>query len=88
LIGAAARAQVAAEVVEVAHLTAARRASIGEARKATEQALEMFRKLSATSFGMIGPKGQFDALEPLLAVQALTQARQHCIVDVHGVARN
>ena len=82
LTGAAARAQVTAEVVEAAHLTAARRASIAEARKATEQALEMFRKLSATSFGMIGPKGQFDALEPLLAVQALTQARLQYLVAV------
>jgi hypothetical protein len=34
----------------------------------------MFRILSETSFGMVGPRGQFDALEPLTAVQALNQS--------------
>ena len=71
----AARAQVAAEVSEAARVSAARRASVPEARRATEEAQEMYRKLSATSFGMIGPRAQFDALEPLLAVQSLNQAR-------------
>jgi outer membrane protein TolC len=71
----AARAQVAGEVAEVAGVTAARRSSLPEARRATEQAQEMYRKLSATSFGMIGPRREFDALEPLLAVQALNQSR-------------
>lgn len=75
LTAVAARAQVAAEVVEAAKVTAARRASFEEARKAVDEAREMYRKLSATSFGMIGPRGQFDALEPLLAVTALSQAR-------------
>jgi hypothetical protein len=56
-------------------VTAARRASLPEARRATEQAQEMYRILSATSFGMIGPRRQFNALEPLLAVQALNQSR-------------
>jgi outer membrane protein TolC len=71
----AVRAQVAAEVAEAARLTVARRASLPEARKATGQAQEMYRILSATSFGMIGPRRQFNALEPLLAVQALNQSR-------------
>jgi len=71
----AVRAQVAAEVAEAARLTVARRASIPEARKAIAEAQEMYRILSATSFGMIGPRRQFNALEPLLAVQALNQSR-------------
>jgi outer membrane protein TolC len=71
----AVRAQVAAEVAEAARVTVARRASLPEARQATEQAQEMYRILSATSFGMIGPRRQFNALEPLLAVQALSQSR-------------
>ncbi|HJZ90170.1 MAG TPA: TolC family protein, partial [Gemmataceae bacterium] len=75
LTGVAARAEVAAEVVEAARTAQARRQSVADARKATEEAAEMFRKLSATSFGMIGGKGQFDALEPLTAVQALNQSR-------------
>lgn len=71
----AVRAQVASEVVEASSVTTARRAAIDEARQATTQAQEMYRKLSATSFGLIGPRAQFDALEPLLAVQALNQAK-------------
>ncbi|MBX9581878.1 MAG: hypothetical protein K2X87_16360, partial [Gemmataceae bacterium] len=39
------------------------------------QAQEMYRKFRETSFGMVGPRGQFDALEPLTAVQALNQTR-------------
>ena len=42
----------------------------------------MFRKLSATSFGMIGPRGQFDALEPLLAVQSLNQSRLQLLAAI------
>jgi hypothetical protein len=77
-VAVAARAQVSAEVVEAVKTAIARRASLDEARTAEREAREMYRKLSETSFGMIGPKGQFDALEPLLAVQALNQARlQH-----------
>lgn len=71
----AARAQVAAEVVSAARTARARRDSIAEARRAADQAQEMYRILSATSFGMIGPRRQFDALEPLLAVTSLSQAR-------------
>lgn len=71
----AARAQVGDEVVEAAKVSAARRLSLPESLRATEEAQEMYRKLSATSFGMIGPRREFDALEPLLAVQALNQSR-------------
>jgi outer membrane protein TolC len=75
LTAVAARAQVADEVVEAAKVAAARRSSLPESLRATEEAQEMYRKLSATSFGMIGPRREFDALEPLLAVQALNQSR-------------
>jgi outer membrane protein TolC len=75
LVAVAARAQVAGEVVEAYRSAAARKLSLDEARVADREAREMFRKLSETSFGMVGPRGQFDALEPLLAVQALSQAR-------------
>jgi outer membrane protein TolC len=75
LTAVAVRAQVAADVAEAARVTVARRASLPEARRATEQAQEMYRILSATSFGMVGPRRQFNALEPLLAVQALNQSR-------------
>jgi hypothetical protein len=35
----------------------------------------MYRKFRDVSFGMVGPRAQFDALEPLTAIQALNQAR-------------
>lgn len=75
ILAVAARAQVASEVVESAKTVTARKNGLQDARRATTEAQEMFRKLSATSFGMIGGKGQFDALEPLIAVQQLNQAR-------------
>jgi outer membrane protein TolC len=75
LVIVAARAQVAAEVVEAERAAAARKASLDDARTADKESREMFRKLSETSFGMVGPRGQFDAIEPLLAVQAMNQAR-------------
>lgn len=75
LVTTAARAQVAAEVVESLRVTNARKASLEEANTAVKEAREMYRKFSETSFGMVGPRGQFDALEPLTAVQALNQAR-------------
>src|SRR5262245_40067152 len=87
LVGVAARAQVAAEVVEAFRLAAARKASLDEARTADREAREMFRKLSETSFGMVGPRREFDALEPLLAVQALSQARVQYATATTGYNR-
>jgi outer membrane protein TolC len=75
LTAVAAKAQVGAEVSGALRAARARQAGIEDARNAAREAQEMFRKLSATSFGMIGPRGQFDALEPLSAVQSLSQSR-------------
>jgi outer membrane protein TolC len=69
------QAQVSAEVVEAARTSAARFGSLGDAQEAVRQAQEMYRKFRDIQFGMIGPKGQFDSLELLTAVQALNQAR-------------
>jgi hypothetical protein len=55
----AARARVAAEIAR------ARRDSLADARRATQEAQEMYRKLSAISFGMIGPRAQFQLLNAL-----------------------
>jgi len=68
-------AQVSAEISESAKLAGARFQSLDNAQKAVANANEMYRKLLETSFGMIGPRAQYDALEPLLAIQALNQAR-------------
>jgi outer membrane protein TolC len=66
---------VSSQVVEAAQLAAARFAALTAAQEAVKQAQEMYRKFRDASFGMVGPKGQFDALETLTAVQALNQAR-------------
>lgn len=79
LVTVAAHAQVAAEVVESLRVATARKASLDEANTAVKEAREMYRKFSETSFGMVGPRGQFDALEPLTAVQALNQARMQLL---------
>ena len=70
-------ALVASQVVEAAQTAAARFETLEPAQEAVRQALEMYRKFRDVSFAMLGPKGQvqFDALEPLTAVQALNQAR-------------
>ncbi|HVL14599.1 MAG TPA: TolC family protein, partial [Gemmata sp.] len=68
-------ALVSAQVVEAAELSAARFAALDPAAEAVTQAQEMYRKLRDASAALIGGKGQFEALEPLTAVQALNQAR-------------
>ncbi len=75
-------ARVAAEVTEAAKVAAAHFTALDNARAAVQQALEMFRKLSEASFGMAGIRPQFDALEPLLAIQALNQARVQYLTEV------
>jgi outer membrane protein TolC len=69
------QSQVAAEITEAAKVSAAEQASFPSAQEAVRQAQEMYRRLRATSFGMIGPRPQYDAVEPLLAIQALNQAQ-------------
>jgi outer membrane protein TolC len=76
------RARVAAEVAESAELASARFEALADAQEAVVQAQEMYRKFRESSFGMIGPKTQFDALEPLTAVQALNQARVQYLQQV------
>ena len=69
------QARVSAEVAEAARTSGARFGALGDAQEAVRQAQEMYRKFKDIQFGMIGPKGQFDSLELLTAVQALNQAR-------------
>jgi outer membrane protein TolC len=76
------QAQVAEEVTEAAQLARARREALLSSQEAIRQALEMFRKLDAISFGTTGPKKEFDSLEPLLAIQALAQSRFQYLNDV------
>jgi outer membrane protein TolC len=87
LTGASARivevqAQVSAEVVAAAKAARYRLQTLDVSQQAVRQALEMYRRLEASSFGMAGNRGQYDALEPLLAIQALNQARLQYLLEV------
>jgi outer membrane protein TolC len=87
LSGASARvvetgAQVSAEVAAAAKVSRYRLQTMTVSQDAVRQAIEMFRRLEASSFGMAGPKAQYDALEPLVAIQALNQARVQYLNEV------
>lgn len=75
-------ALVTAQVVEAAETASARFDTLAVAQEAVKEAEEMYRKFRAASFGMVGPKAQFDALEPLTAVQALNAARVQYLQQV------
>jgi outer membrane protein TolC len=77
-----AQAQVSAEVVAAAKVSRARLATLRAAQDAVRHATEMFRRLEVAQFGMAGPRGQYDALEPLLAIQALNQSRLQYLTEV------
>lgn len=69
-------ARVGAEVVEAARVAAAKYDQLADARRTVAQANETYRKIRESSFNMIGPRGQYDALEPLTAIQQVNQAQQ------------
>ncbi len=76
------QAQVSAEVVEAAKVAGARFQTLESAQGAVREALELYRKLILTSFNMVGPRPQYDSLEPLLAIQSLNQARVRYLDEV------
>jgi outer membrane protein TolC len=69
------QALVGAEIAEAAKIASARYQALNAAQEAVKQAAEMYRKLLETQFGILDPKKQYDALEPLIAIQTLNQAR-------------
>jgi outer membrane protein TolC len=71
----AAQARVGAEVSEAARVAGAKYDQLEDARKAVAEASETYRKLRDSSFNMVGPRAQYDALEPLTAIQQLNQTR-------------
>lgn len=76
------QARVAAEVTTAAKLARYRFDTLTDAQRAVQQAEEMWRRLERASFGLAGPARQFDPLEPLLAEQALHQARMQYLTEV------
>lgn len=75
-------AQVSAEVVAAAKGANYRLQTMSVSQEAVRQAVEMYRRLEAASFGMTSSRNQYDALEPLLAIQALNQARVQYLAEV------
>jgi outer membrane protein TolC len=76
------QAQVTAEVAEAARVAGARFATLESAQKAVREVEELYRKLLASSFGMVGPRETYDALEPLLAIQEINRVRNLYINEV------
>lgn len=76
------QAVITAQVTEAARLAAARFDTLDAAQKAVIQVEELYRKLLASSFGMLGPKETYDALEPLLAIQEISRSRNNYLNEV------
>ena len=72
--------QVAAEIKAAAANAGARFASLDAAQTAVREATEMYRKLRTAFFDVVGPG--FDAIQPLTAIQALSQARVQYLQQV------
>ena len=77
-----AEARIAATVAAAAKQAAAQFEGVDVAQAAVWEALEMYRKRRETSFNMVGPRPQYDAREPLLAIRALNQARRNYLEAV------
>src|SRR5438105_6594174 len=77
------RAQVGAEVAAAANILLSRQRSLDHAQKAVQEAEEMWRRLMkwTINIGAGGPT-KIEAVELLLAEQALNQARQEYLGDV------
>ncbi len=77
------QAQVAADVVTAANLALSRRRSLESAQLGVQQAEEMWRRLMrwTVEFGF-RTVGKYEALELLLAEQALDQARKQYLAEV------
>ena len=76
------QSQVSAEVTAAARIAGSRFATLQSAQQAVREVEELYRKLLASSFGMFGPRETYDALEPLLAIQEISRARNLYINEV------
>jgi outer membrane protein TolC len=87
------QAQVAAEVTAAAKVVRAREREFAEAQEGVRQAETMWIKLQKAAFGVVVPFGgarlaRFDPLEPILAEQALHDARMRYLDEVINYNRN
>jgi outer membrane protein TolC len=75
-------AQVGADVTTAYKVAAARARTLQTAQHAVRQAEVLWYRLELAAFGVGGPARQYDPLEPLLAEQALDQARSQYLTEV------
>jgi outer membrane protein TolC len=73
-------AQVAEEVVAAAKLARARLSTLPSGEEGVKQAEEMWRKMRDVAF--MGDNKRFDPIPPVLAVQALAQARYRYLNEI------
>ena len=77
------QAQVGAEVAAAAKLARSRERALANAQTAVREAAETWRRLDAASFGLANPREKLlSTLEPLIAVQTLSQARLQYLTQV------
>lgn len=76
------QAQVAAEVTAALRVARARLRTLQTAQDGVRQAVEMWRRLRESAFGLASAAQRYDPLEPLLAEQALQQAREQYLNEV------
>jgi outer membrane protein TolC len=86
------QAQVAAEVTAAGKVVRARARELAEAQEGVRQAERMWSKLRAAAFGLAtgfgGSARRYDPLEPILAEQALHEARLRYLSAVIDYNRN
>ncbi len=85
-------AMVAADVTAAAKTVRARERELAHAQEAVRQAETMWEKLQKAAFGVVVPFGKgprmFDPIEPILAEQALHDARLRYLDEVVNYNRN
>ena len=82
------QSMVGAQVAAAVKIVRQREKAVQEAQTAVRSAEEMWRKLEKIAFGIGLPARQYDPLEPLLAEQALLQARTLYLDNVIEYNRN
>ncbi len=82
------QAQVANDVVAAAKIVRTLRLTLNHAEEAVSQSELTWAKLAKAAFGIAGPARQYDPLEPLLAEQALHEARMQYLNAVIDYNRN
>jgi outer membrane protein TolC len=81
-------AEVGAEVSSAAKMSRARQRELDSAQEAVTQAEAMWAKLKRAAFGLAAGVRRYDPIEPLLAEQALHEARMRYLAAVIDYNRN